>query len=317
MAQEPQQHTEVAGVGIDPGAPPEDTFEFIGRLIYNKFIEAPSEYQEAAEGAKPIKWRQELQALDVVRDDGTPAIFSSSPSMTRGDGVTPLGEGGAAHRLALVWKGITGISMNPEDPASAAFLNHAFRFKTTRYKVGKNRKTGEEYRVRVCEPVELLGGPDYAHVGEVRKLQPREGDQAKGSAPNVPPAPGAVDDNDIAWQLAAVLNGTNKDTAQAAVFASELKTVPMVFGKSLITELAPPAAPLVDLLIEKGYLTDVNGVLTVASQAASPPAAATPEAAPAVEAPAVPAAEAPSVAQPPQVDPAPQAAQPPAAPPQA
>jgi len=263
------QHEVVTGLGVDPGAPPEDTFELVGRLVFNQFVRASQEYADAAGGNKPIKWRQEIEALDVVRDDGSAAIFSSSPSMTRGDGVTPLGEGSAANRLALIWKALVGISMNPDDERSKAFIGCVFRFASKRYKVGKDRKTGEQFVVRVFEPVESLG-PDFQYQGEVRKLQPRE-DDSKQAPSSPPPPPPAADEDSTAAQLARVLNGQTRATAQAAVFASPLKSVPMLFGQNIIAALNPPEAPLVDVLVEKGFVTVNEGgaIYALATEAAS------------------------------------------------
>lgn len=247
------QHEIVTGLGDKFEKPPEDSFELIGRLMFNAFIRAPDEYAEAAGGAKPIKWRQEYVAVDVVRDDGTPATFSSSPSVTKGDGVTFLGEGMPWDKLALMWKALVGIRMNPEDPRSAVYLGHFFRLKSLRIKAGKNRKTGEEFVVRVLQPIEDLG-TDFVYQGDVRKLPPREGGDEKSSAPATPPPPPAQDDDAVAQKVALVIHGSTRDTAQAAIFASDLKTVPTLFGKSLIAELTPPVAPLVDVLVAKGLI---------------------------------------------------------------
>ncbi len=256
MTQEPQPHEEVT-LGIDPGAPPEDTWEFLGRLFYNKFIRAPQDYADAAGGAKPIKWRQEFNALDVVRDDGTDAIFSNSPSMTRADGVTPLGEGSAANHLAIAWKGLVGISMNPEDERSVPFMGMVFRLKSKRLKVGTNRKTGEEFRVRLYIPQEIVGDSQYEYKGDKRVLKAQEGADSQATGTAVPPPP-TQNEDEVATKLVAIVTNGNDGTKGSALtryLSSDMKSTPMLFGSSITGGLSFPY-PLLNTLIEKGLLKE-------------------------------------------------------------
>jgi hypothetical protein len=276
-AQEYQEEV-VTGLGLDLGKPPEDKFEFVGRLMKNNFIKSRPEYVEASGGAQPIKWRQEMQALDVVRQDGTPAIFSNSPNVTRGDGATQLGENSAYHVLTLAWKKVVGIYMSPEDPAASGYIGHAFRFRSHVWK-RENKKTGDVFEVRCYHPTEHLGGADFQYVGDIRTLQGSQDDSGAPAAP--PPPPPAQDDTDVGAQLVAVIAGQTRETALNAVFQSELKSVPMVFGKSLVAELNPPEAPLLDLLVEKGLIViGTNGVIAAVPQPGAPEgtAAAPPQA---------------------------------------
>ncbi len=256
MTQEPQQHEEVA-LGIDPGAPPEDTWEFVGRLSYNKFIRAPQDYADAAGGAKPIKWRQEFTALDVVREDGTDAIFSNSPSMTRADGVTPLGEGSAANHLAIAWKGLVGISMNPEDERSLPFMGMVFRLKSKRLKVGQDRKTGQEFRVRLYIPQEIVGDSQYQYMGDKRVLKAQEGADSQAQGTGIAPPPAQDEDAVAALLIAVVTNGGDgtKGMALGRYLASDMKSTPMLFGTSITGGLSFPY-PLLTALIEKGLLKE-------------------------------------------------------------
>jgi len=274
----------VKGIGFDPLAPPEVAFELEGKLVYQGFERASDEYAARSDGKRPTKWRQVFEAQDVVRSDGTPAVFSNSPSVTQGDGVTPLGEGSAMHFLATAWKGTKGveISMNPDDVRSEAFLGRVFKLKSKRLKVGTDRVTKEPFYVRLYLPVEIMP-VGYQYVGEKRVLKDREAEDA-GVAPAGVGATAQVDkstnDAEVAAKLAALLvqSGADRTTAQDAVFAdAEMKATPELWGMSIISRLVPPKAPLIDELIQRGYLTE-NGTGKFAlgtTELAEAPAAAT------------------------------------------
>ena len=264
MTQEPIQYEEATEFNVDPAKPPEDTFEFLGRFTSNRNVYPPKDYVDKAEGARPVKWRQEFEALDVVREDGTPAIFSNSPSATRGDGVTPLGEGSAWNVLGLAWKGLVGTSMGPRDPDSAKFLGSVFRLRSKRIKAG-------DWSVRLYLPIEVVGGADYVYQGEKRTLQSRSDNS---QAPTTPPPPPSQDDDAIAAQLVGILHGGGRAEALSLFLASHLKATPMLYGQSMHSGLSGDGA-LINTLIEKGLVKEENGVLK-ALATAPPPASGPP-----------------------------------------
>lgn len=258
-------------VDFDPAAPPESSFEFIGRVTdFNHYVRAREEYAAEASGARPIQWRQEFEALDFVREDGSPAMFSNNTNLTRGDGITQLGEGSASHTLGLAWQAATkslvppnGISMNPRDPRSSSLTGHVFRFKSQTLKLGKNKK-GEELKKRIYAPIEYLGGPDFVYFGDKKTIRSRsdETDNGVPSVPSIPTIP-AEAESETLGKIAEALAGATRATAYDVMLKSPLRLAE-VGGDNVLDALNPAQSPnLIDRLLEDGLMVlHEDGTLT-------------------------------------------------------
>lgn len=251
---------------FDPSNPPERVVEFVARLAeFNHYVVASDVYAERASG-KPRQWRQEFSCLDTVRSDGTPAIYSNTVNITRGDGVTPLGEGSAAHSLGLAWQAATkvlfppnGINYSPRDPRSKDLVGHVFRFRSKNLKLGVIKATGEALSKRVYLPVEYLGDSSYQFTGEMRVLPPRDGEDQ--IAPSMPSAP-SVDEDTLAAQFAQALDGQTVAGAYDAIVKTPLKLTPELFGMNPLAGLDENNPALINALVERGFLhTNGNGTL--------------------------------------------------------
>lgn len=245
--------TGVALPGIEAEAP-ERPFSFIGRLVANALTRPPADYREKA-GRDVIKWTQVFEALDVVRPDGTPAIFRNRPTAYV-DGLPSGGPEPARLVLAKAWRGVVGIPMDPQDPASKSFLGHVFRLEGVR--VGRG-----QFAVRLYLPVEHLGR-DYQYVGEKRVVTPREADDDRGGldigALVSEAATASVSEEEKAQRIVSLVRGLRRQEAEQVLVSRSLDLLSPVFGIDLHAAIARGNFSILDLLVEKGFLVvDADG----------------------------------------------------------
>jgi len=231
---------------------PRRALRFIGKLVLNVFAKPLQRYIEEGGSPNIIQWRQQFEAANVVRSDGTPAIYSNTVNVTDKNG-DKLGEGGAAHTLGLYYEGL-GICASPSDPRSGQYIDHYFELEGTEIKLGKRGR----FTKFIFKPIAYFG-TQCPPITEKRVLEARDGDSSPGM-PAAAPAQ-AVNEEVVAQQLADLCDG-HKATEVFNLALGSMGTVTQLFGMPFFGGLAAPRCALIAEMVNRGYLAaEADGTL--------------------------------------------------------
>lgn len=230
-------------------------FSVIGQLKMNVYARPRSEYVEAGGSSKIIQWRQEFDAQDIIRSDGTVPTYSNTVNVTDKDGAK-LGEGSAAQALGLYYEGL-GVHINPSDPRAKEYNGHFFKLESTEVKMGKR------FTKRILKPV-LYYGAQCPPITEKRVIEASGGESGDSSV-----APAAVasatNDEETARKLAELCDGRKPEEVFNLALAS-MGTVSKLFDLPFFGGLAAPSFKLLDEMVSRGYLTKgMDGTLSKAA----------------------------------------------------
>ena len=232
----------------DPAHPPVREFapiKFVGKLKLNVYAKPQQRYIEEGGSPNLIQWRQEFEAQDVVRSDGTPALYSNSVNVTDKNG-EKLGEGSAAHTLGLYYEGL-GLSMSPNDPRAEGYIDHYFQLEGAEVKLGRRG----QYTKLIFRPTAYFG-TQCPPITEKRVIEV-SGDGADAGVTGAAVAQ-AQDDEVVARQLAELCDGKKPgDVFNAAL--QNMSTTTRLFGMPFFGGLAAPRCALIEELVERGYLS--------------------------------------------------------------
>ena len=251
------QYNPISMPEFDVSKAPAMAMTIIAKLAFNGFVHAADEYMKARGGGAPIpQWRQEFHAANRIHPDGTPGIYGNSLNLTSKDG-RPLGEGSA---YDVVYKAFAKIGLpqvDPNNPQSQLLLNHWFTLDSHTIKLGTFEK-------RVWLPVQYHGDAcPPIPADQVQTITPRDSASPAAGGTGVPAAtPSApTDDNAVAKKVASILDGKKREEAVITLMSSELRTVTTLFALPFLPGFVPTEYPTLNLLIEKGYITDDGVVL--------------------------------------------------------
>lgn len=217
-----------------------------------KLIEG--EHSQTESGA----WRVSLvfERYDRGWSDGNGARKYAGGYSTDREG-NPFGQGSVVDLTAATFEEVTGEGLNIFDNDSIAqFVGHSFMGKdepelnadgTQRQYTDKNGKLRNAYFTVATEYL----GDDYTYTGKVTIIDAENGGESD-------------DSGDPAAELAELLDGEDlaelrNGKALKLVMESDLSEVKTILGKATRGGLVRPKAPLIDLLIEKGYGFDNEG----------------------------------------------------------
>ena len=237
----------------------EDDFGFIGRVVQNEYAPCSAEYMEKANLTTPVmQWQMRLEALDIDREDGTPALFSNSLNLQAKDGRAIKGSGTPPFEVSVAFTGL-GVAAAP-NLGGDGIINHVFRFQR------HNIKLGPTLRKSVYLPIEYLGDADYTYVGEKRTIKGKRDDQGASTRNAVAQAAelASQGDPDKARNLAEIINGLTREEARTTI-KSHPVAHQVIFGQSVAIGFNPPKFTLLNILEERGFVTISEGGVIAAA----------------------------------------------------
>lgn len=236
-------------------------YTYPGKLVKCEKVLADKLFGDATE--KAIQWYLVFERADRKWSDGNPVEARLRLTLVWGDG-EPVRKGSDADLVAQNNEDAFGSSLLP-DEGGAKFIGHWFQLTDVESRSSRRRRTDDKdknydpdarpfFLTMVAEHI----GENFEYTGNVRTVESKN-ERTPAAAASDPEA-----DAETAKLVATALNGSTEEDVRggggiALVGGIEAQSI---FGKSLKGRLyGPNKAPLLDDLIEGGYVVIEDGVI--------------------------------------------------------